>query len=305
MQVRFAPKDQQVLLGPVRIIEVIQRSTAYLEERGVASARLQVEWILAQLLGIPRLQLYLQFDRILGPETLDPLRDSIRRRGQRVPLQHLLGSTEFCGLTLESSPDALIPRPETESLAERAWSCLSALLPDSPGPRAPLVLDWGTGSGCLAIAIAVHAPNVRLVAIDVSPAALALARRNAARHGCIDRIEFIPSDGCLALPPEMRFDLVVANPPYIPSQEIAHLEPEVRDHDPLLALDGGPDGLHCYRRLARELPGRLEPSGALLLEHGDGQSQSIQRVFHDAGWTVDPPLLDFNQRDRFLLARLA
>lgn len=287
----------------MRLLEVIQRSTSFLESRGVESPRLQVELILAHCLRIPRLQLYLQFDRTLTQELLDPLRTAIQRRGQRVPLQHILGSTSFCGLDIEVSPDVLIPRPETEQLAEHAWTWLARNTPSLP--PTPRVLDWGTGSGCLAIAIATHAPAAHVTAIDVSPASLAVARRNAERLGLTHRIEFLLADGTEALPPETRFHLAVGNPPYIPSAEIPTLQPEVRDHDPALALDGGPDGLDVYRRLAITLPARLVPPGIVLLEFGDHQAAGISQVLTHAGWTVQQIHQDLSGRDRFLRAEIA
>ncbi|MGE3309563.1 MAG: peptide chain release factor N(5)-glutamine methyltransferase [Limisphaerales bacterium] len=289
----------------MRLLEVIQRGTTFLESRGVESPRLQVELILAHALRIPRLHLYLQFDRPLPTETLDAAREAIQRRGQRIPLQHILGSTSFCGLDLEVSPDVLIPRPETEGLAEHAWTWLNRR---APGPADPAtstpaqVLDWGTGSGCLAIAIAHHHPNARITALDVSPASLAVARRNAARHEVANRIEFLLSDGTESLPANCRFHLVVGNPPYIPTAEIETLEPEVRDHDPRLALDGGPDGLDFYRGLAANLGHRLLPGGAIMLEFGDGQASDIARLLSAAGWPAPEIHRDATGRERFLVA---
>ncbi len=283
------------------LLEVIQRGTTFLESRGVESPRLQVELILAHALRIPRLQLYLRFDRTLAPEVLDSAREAIQRRGRRVPLQHILGSTSFCGLELEVSGDVLVPRPETEWLAEHAWTWLARRSP-SPPESHPLVLDWGTGSGCLAIAIAHHHPSARVTALDVSPASLDVARRNAARHGVADRIEFIQSDGAEGFPADRRFHLVVGNPPYIPTAEIATLQPEVRDHDPKLALDGGNDGLEFYRRLAISLRGRLRAGGALMLEFGDDQAPEIIPLLTAAGWQTPEIHRDPSGRDRFLVA---
>lgn len=285
----------------MRLLEVLQRSTAFLAERGVDSPRLQAEWVLAHVLRLPRLRLYLEFEREVSDAELDTAREMVRRRGQRVPLQHLLGTTSFCGLELECTKDALVPRPETELLAERAWGWLG----ETAGvrPTAPEVLDWGTGSGCLAIAVAVRCPEARVTAVDLSAAALALARRNAARHGCEGRIDFVESDGCQALPADTRFNLVVANPPYIPSGDLGALEPEVRDHDPRLALDGGADGLDVCRRLAGELAVRCRPGAAWLLEFGEGQAPGLERVLLDAGWIVAERHRDYSGRDRFLLAQ--
>src|SRR5262249_34624698 len=160
----------------------------------------------------------------------------------------------FCGLEIAVNRNVLIPRPETELLAQRAATLLQPL----PAPR---VLDLGTGSGCLAIALAVNCPAADIVATDISEEALQVARANAARHGVGAQIQFHRGDGFAAVPGHLRFDLIVSNPPYVASAEIAALEPEVRDHDPRLALDGGADGLEFYRRLAVEAPASLKPAG--------------------------------------------
>lgn len=279
------------------VLEVIQRSSEFLAKKGVDSPRLQVELLLAHVLAMPRLKLYLNFERALTDAELEQARALVKRRGQREPLQHILGTACFCGLEMAVNRDVLVPRPETEILAERAWQFLSTLHPQSAA-----VLDFGTGSGCLAIAIAVHAPTAEVHALDVSPAAIRVAGDNAVRHGIAQRILFHEGDGFAALPPELRFDLIVANPPYISSAEIDTLEPEVRDHDPRLALDGGPDGLACYRRIAAEATARLKPGGRLMLEFGDGQGTALRDLFTATGWQVEGVERDYTGRERFLIA---
>ncbi len=281
------------------VLEVIQRSTDYLARKGVESARLQAELLLAHVLGRPRLQLYLEFERGLTGTELDRLRELVRRRAAREPLQYLLGTVNFCGLELAVTPAVLIPRPETECLAERAWTFLAGL---GGGDAPPTALDFGTGSGCLAIALAVHCPGAQIVATDVSAAALEVARGNAARHGVEGRIQFRLGEGFAGLPLEARFDLIVANPPYIPSAEIARLQPEVRDHEPRVALDGGPDGLAVFRRLAAEGRAWLKPGGRLMTELGDGQAQSAAEVFDTAGWAGVTVENDWTNRPRMLIA---
>jgi release factor glutamine methyltransferase len=292
-----------VLVARVRLLEVIQRSTSFLQERGVESPRLQVEWILAHHLRVPRLQLYLQFERELDAAVLDAVREAVRRRGRREPLQHVLGSAPFCGLDFAVATDVLVPRPETELLAEYGWSWLQTKAAAGPATEPVAALDWGTGSGCLAVVLALRVPAARIVAVDISPAALERARSNARRHGVDARISWFESDGCRALDAAETFDLVVANPPYVMAAEIATLAPEVRDYDPRLALDGGPDGLDFYRRLAEELIPRLRPDGRAMLEFGDGQAPAVARFFADAGWIVDEVRRDYSGRDRFLVAR--
>lgn len=279
------------------VLEVIQRSSEFLAKRGVDSPRLQVELLLAQVLAMPRLKLYLNFERALTDVELDQARALVKRRGQREPLQHILGTACFCGLEIAVNRDVLVPRPETEILAERAWQFLSALT-----LRSSTVLDFGTGSGCLAIAIAVHAPTAEIHALDVSPAAIRVAGENAARHGVAQRIRFHEGDGFAALPAGLSFDLIVANPPYIPSAEIDTLEPEVREHDPRLALDGGPDGLACYRQITGEAIARLRPGGRLMLEFGDGQGAALRDLFTATGWKVEGVERDYTGQERFLIA---
>lgn len=280
------------------VLEVIQRSTEFLTRKGVESPRLQVELLLAHVLGLPRLKLYLNFERGLSEAELDAGRELVKRRGAREPLQYLVGSTSFCGLELRVTPDVLIPRPETELLAERAWSFLGQF--EAPPVTA---LDFGTGSGCLAIAVAVRCPHAAVTAVDVSASALAVASANAARHGVGERIQFVQGDGFAALPTEMRFHLIVANPPYIPSAELATLQPEVRDHEPHGALDGGADGLDFIRRLAADGARWLHPGGRLMLEFGDGQAAAVGALFATQGWMVEAVENDLTSRPRILVAR--
>ena len=277
--------------------EVIQRSTEFLQRHGVDSPRLQAELLLAHLLKLPRLQLYLNHDRALAEPELAALRALVQRRSKREPLQHLIGSTSFGGLEITVSPSALIPRPETERLAELAAAALSKC-----AAPAPCVLDFGTGTGCLAIALATQFKAAQVHALDISEAALALARANAQRHGLTERVAFHLGDGFGALPTGLRFDLIISNPPYIPSQEIEVLQPEVRDFDPRAALDGGEDGLDFYRLLAREAPDWLEAGGGLFAEFGDGQESALPGLFNEAGWRAVTVHRDLTDRPRVLEA---
>lgn len=287
--------------GALTILEVIQRSTDYLARRGVESPRLQVELLLAHVLQLPRLKLYLQFDRALGPAELDRLRELVRRRGNRAPLQHLTGTTGFLGHELQVTPDVLVPRPETERLAQLALERLASR------PGEPRALDFGTGSGCLAISLAAGVPAARVTALDISPAALAVAAANAGRAGVADRLRWVEGDGFRRAPEEVagagRFGLVVSNPPYVASAEIATLEPEVRDHDPRVALDGGPDGLDIHRRLASAAGAWLEPDGWLLAEFGDGQAPALGEIYGAAGWREWTVEKDLSGRERVLIVR--
>ena len=284
------------------VLEAIQRSTEFLGKKGVDSPRLQTELLLAHLLKQPRMRLYLEFERVLAPAEVDGLREFVRRRGLREPLQHIVGSTSFCGLEIAVSRDVLIPRPETELLAERGWTFLAELSTSNSQPST--ALDFGTGSGCLAIALAHKCPAAEVAATDISVEALALARQNAARHGLAERIRFLHGDGFAAVPAGMRFDLIISNPPYIPSGEIASLQPEVRDYDPHRALDGGSDGLDYARRLASEGGPFLKPHGRLLLEFGDGQADSLREILQQQMWVVEAVVEDYTHRPRIMVARL-
>ena len=220
---------------------------------------------MAAALGLKRMELYLQFDRPLGESERAPLRETVRRRGAREPLQHVLGTAEFHGRTFTCDRRALVPRPETEQLVEIALELVRSI-------PSPAILDVGTGSGVIAVTLACELPAAEVIATDISPDALALAAENATRHGVAERISFAKAD--LWPQDAQAFDLVVANLPYIPSGELPGLSPEVR-HDPASALDGGPDGLDAIRALVRDTPARLRPGGALLMEIGLGQADAV------------------------------
>jgi len=250
------------------LLEVLRGTERYLADRGVESPRLNAEHLLAHALGLKRMELYLQFDRPLTEAERAPLRDLVKRRGTREPLQHVLGTAEFHGRTFICDQRALVPRPETEQLVELALG----MAKDKP---AATLLDIGTGSGVIALTLALELPSAILHATDLSPDALALAAENTARHALTDRIVFHQAD--LLPPGDIRFDLIIANLPYIPAEDIASLSPEVR-HDPSAALDGGADGLDLIRRLIETAPGRLAPGGALLLEIGLGQADAVNAL---------------------------
>ena len=323
------------------VLAAIQKSAEFLARKGVESPRLQVELLLAHLLKLPRMKLYLNFERVLTPTETDALRELVKRRGQREPLQHIVGSTSFCGLEIAVNRHALVPRPETELLAESGWQFL-ATIEQTPHPVSPRrdhpfpaergegwgegrVLDFGTGTGCIAIALGVKCPAAKITATDISADTLVLARENAAKNNAAERIEFLQGDGFAALEnPGLRrrvgafesgdlsphsktelprqFDLIISNPPYIPSADIATLQPEVRDFDPRNALDGGADGLNFYRLLASQAAAFLKPAGKVMLEFGDGQAEAVQRIFENEKWIVEAMKEDYSQRPRILIA---
>lgn len=278
------------------ILEVIQRSTDFLTKKGVESPRLQVELLIAHVLKMKRMQLYLNFERALPEPELQTLREMVQRRGNREPLQYIIGNVSFCGWELNVTPAVLIPRPETEILAERAWQFLSTI-----NEHPSTALDFGTGSGCLAIAMALKVPTAQVHALDASETALNVAKENAARLNA--QVTFHKGNGFEALPASSKFDLIVSNPPYIPSAEIETLEPEVKDHEPGSALDGGADGLDFYRLLAAESKNWLKPAGKILLEFGDGQAEAVKKTFEMQKFVVESIECDYSQRPRILSAR--
>ena len=257
-------------------LKVLDWTKEYLASRGVENARLEAEWLLCAATGLDRVGLYLNFERPLDVEELAAYRSMVARRGRREPLQHILGTQEFCGLEFEVTPEVLIPRHDTEILVNEALARM---------PDARTVLDIGTGSGCIAVVLSTRLHNAAVTAVDLSETALVVARRNAERNGVA--IEFL--HGSLLEPVAGRhFDLIISNPPYIPSCDIVTLEPEVRDFDPLGALDGGVDGLDVYRALIPDAAIHLNAGGWLLVEVGIGQSVDVAQMFREVGGYGEP-----------------
>ena len=240
------------------------------------------------------MDIYMEFDRALTEAELAPLRELVRRRAQREPLQHLLGTVEFLGLTLKTDARALIPRPETEQLCEMLAAADCAW----KGGR---IADVGTGSGCIALALAHALPDARVTGLDAADNALALARENADRCGLTARVTFAKSD--LLSAAEAPFDLIVANLPYIPTGELAALQPEVQ-RDPRAALDGGADGLDLIRRLLPQAAAKLRSGGTLALEVGLDQSVILSSEFPAHGFRDARILKDLQGRERFIITVL-
>jgi release factor glutamine methyltransferase len=282
----------------VTVLEVIRRSAEYLESKGVDSPRLQIELLLAHVLKVPRLKLYLDFERQLSEGELETLRAMVKRRGEREPLQYILGTTSFCGIEIVVTPAVLIPRPETELLVEQAWKFLA-----SRGGQPATVLDFGTGSGCIAIAIAHKFPACEVHAIDASEEALQLARTNAQRVRA--KIHFNRGGAIDDLTSPRTFDLVVSNPPYIPDAEVDALQPEVRAYEPRLALGGGREGLDFYQMIAAHAHSRLAASGRVIVELGHGQEAAVRAIFEREGWFVESVIADYAGTPRILIARQA
>lgn len=275
------------------VLEVLNAATGFLGKQGVESPRLNAEHLLAHVLGKKkRIELYLEFERPLGEAERAPLRELVRRRSEGQPLQHLLGTVDFLGEIYSCDERALIPRPETEQLVELVQNVVDR--PDAA------ILDVGTGSGVIALSLALKFPLALVSACDISSSALALARENAARHGLQSRVTFFQSDLLASL--ANRFDLIVANLPYIPASEIPELSREVR-HDPLTALDGGPDGLALIARLVKDAPGALSTGGYLALEIGLNQAQPIMKMLAENNFRDITAHPDYQKTDRFLIAR--
>ena len=272
--------------------EALAEGTARLGAAGVESPGVDAEWLLAHVLDCPRPELLLQRNVQLTPEQADQWAELLAGRQARIPLQHLLGTANFCGLELAVNEHVLIPRPETELLAEAAWKMAGAM-------DAPRVVDIGTGSGCLAIAIAANTPKAEVHALDISPEALTLARANAERHKTL--ITFHEGNACESLP-GAPWQIIVSNPPYIPSADLAELQPEVRNHDPALALDGGADGLSIYRAIIPHALAALAVDGRLLLEVGDGQAPAVREIIAQHGGCVQEIVSDLNNIERIVIA---
>lgn len=285
------------------VLEILDKGTGYLEKRGIEDARRNMQMLVAHRLDCTRMDLYLRFDEPLAEEHLAPLREALRKRGEGVPLQHLLGSVFFRQHEFRCDGRALIPRPETEELAE--WLVKHGGLPE--GAR---ILDMGCGSGVLGLSLAHDIRGARVTLSDLSPEALDLARENASAIASADaaslsdRLTFLESDLFAAIPADQGFDLIVANLPYVPESERSELSREVA-HDPGMALFGGPDGLGIIRRFVPEAARRLRPNGLLALEIGHDQSADVERLLNEAGLSDVLTVNDLSGIPRFPMARRA
>jgi release factor glutamine methyltransferase len=282
---------------PWTVLRLLGWTTEYLKRKGVEAAQLEAQLLLAHALGCTRTQLLMRYDEEPAEPQRKTFKDLVQERLKGRPVAHLLGRKEFFSLELEVGPAVLIPRPDTEWLVTE---CL-ALAKGMAGPR---ILDVGTGSGCLAIALARGLKGASVTATDVSPEALAVARRNAARHNVSERIRFLEGDLFGPLAGGEVFDFIVSNPPYVPRAEIEALAPEVRDHEPRLALDGGEDGLAVFDRLIGEAPAHLAPGGHLLVEiNALLEKPSRERFQRHAGYELAKTVHDLAGLPRVLRAR--
>lgn len=259
--------------GPLTIAEILRRSAEYLAERGSASPRLDADLLLAHALGVERLRLYTDSERPLTPPELARARELLGRRGRREPMAYLTGHRAFRRLRLAVGPGVLVPRPETEVLVE--WALEAA-------PAGGAALDWGTGSGAIALALADEGEGLRVTALERSEEALAMARANGVACGA--DVEWLLSEGFAAVAGR-RFDLIAANPPYLSDADLEGAAPEL-GFEPRGALVSGPTGLEAVREIARRAPGHLAPGGWLLVEVGDGQAAAAEELLGAAGLTA-------------------
>ncbi len=285
---------------PWTILRLILWSQRYLDQKGVPEPRLDAEHLLAHALDTDRLRLYLEYDRPLTPDELQSFKPLLLRRAGREPLQYIVGRTPFRELDLITDPRVLIPRPETEVLVGEVleWAA-------GTGRDDLAAVDVGTGTGAIALSLAVEGPFARVVATDVDPDALDVARENRARAGMEERVELRGGDLLEAIPGE-RFDLLVSNPPYVADGQREGLQPEVRDWEPLGALLAGEGGMRVLEALVRDAADHLRPDGLLALEVGEGQAGVVAERIRETGAFAEPRVRrDLQGRERIVLAARA
>lgn len=274
--------------------ELADCAVSFLSRLRVPEARPSVEFIMAHVLGTDRLRARLEGERVLGPALRRRFLVLVRKRGRRLPLSYILGHGEFHGLRILTGPGVLCPRPETEELAAEACRLLEKELGTTAHPRR--ILDIGTGTGCIAVFLAKRFPDASVTGTDISAKALSWAARNARLHGVAGRVSYIRED-LFRTSRARRFDLVVSNPPYIPSRRIARLPPEV-GFEPRLALDGGADGLDAIRAIVRAAPRLLVPGGGIALEMDRLHGKAVRALLEAAGFARVSILKDYQGFDR-------
>ena len=262
------------------IAAAILEATQVLRRAGVPEARREAGGLLASILGQDRTYLITHAGKLLGPAYLETFREHVARRAHGEPLQYITGHQDFFGLDFDVTRDVLIPRPETELLVETALDLIGEV------EASPLICDIGAGSGCIAIALLHERPRARAIGVDISEAALQVATRNAARHGVKTRAAFVVADCLSAFQGKTRFDLIVSNPPYVAERELAGLQREVREHEPVVALTPGTDGLALIRKLLTDTPAYLVDGGYLLMEIGFNQRRAVEGLIDPSVWTL-------------------
>lgn len=277
------------------IADIIRAGEELLGEAGIPDARRDSSTLVSLAIGRDRSFIYSHPEYEPTAEESERIDQYLKRRADREPLQYIRGTQEFYGLEFEVTPDVLIPRPETEMIVERAIGFLK-------GEKTTRFLDIGTGTGCIPISILKNSPNANGVAVDISSDALAVAARNAERNGVAERLELIESDLFRNVPAE-KFDLIVSNPPYVPVKDLAHLQPEVRDHEPHVALSDGSSGVSIIERIIRDARHFMLPGGVLLIEMGFGQSERVLEFTSTGGWASAQVESDLQGIPRMLYAK--
>ncbi len=286
---------------PRTVLDYITLATKHLQTAGVETPRLDAEVLLGHVLDLERIQLYVQYDRPLLSAEVSAYRSSVARRARREPVAYIVGRREFRSVALTVDHRVLIPRPETEMLVD---VCLEELSGALESESQSTLADVGTGSGAVAVSLALEAPSVRIVATDVEESAIAVAQENAKAHQVFERIQFRQGDLLEPLANE-RFDGIVSNPPYVPEREWVTLEPEVRDFEPQVALiGGGDDGLATVQRLVAQAPNHLHSHGFLCLEIGSSQGDEVQEIARRAGFAECRIVADLAGRDRIAVMRM-
>ncbi len=290
---------------PWTIGRLLTWTAQFLKDRGADSPRLDAEILLAEARGCRRIELYTSFDDVPAEEIRTRFREFVKRRAEGMPVAYLVGRREFYSLPFRVTPDVLIPRPETELLVVRLLDLMTARLADKASHASPLhVADVGTGSGIIAICAAQRFTGCRVTAIDLSPAALAVARENAAQHGVADRIELVDGDLLASLPVDAKFDFVASNPPYVSESEYTQLARDVRDFEPRQALVSGPRGTETIARLTPQAAERLNPGGYLLTEISPMiESDVRQLVAAEPRLELAPTIKDLAGHARVIQAR--
>jgi release factor glutamine methyltransferase len=282
---------------PWTVGRLLDWTTKYLEQKGSESPRLDSEVLLAHALGCKRIDLYARHTEEAPEPGRQKFRELVRQRIEGCPVAYLVGRKEFFSLEFTVNRAVLIPRPDTECVVDE---CLRLAKPMSE----PAILDVGTGSGCLAVAVAKHHKTAKLTAVDISAEALAVASANAGKHGVAERIRFLQGDLFAPVPSGERFDFILSNPPYIPHEEIEKLAPGVRDYEPHQALDGGADGFAVFDRLIVEATTHLKPDGYFLIEIGSPQeTPARERIERHSGYELAKTIHDGSGHPRVLMAR--
>lgn len=277
----------------VSIGEALRRAARELDHGGVAEARREAGSLLSHVIGKDRTFLISHAEDVLGERELESFENAIARRAKGEPAQYITGTQDFFGRAFRVTPDVLIPRPETELLVEAALQVMNA---DT------MICDVGTGSGCIAITLVCERSDARAVAVDVSEAALEVARANARDHAVQQRVEFVLSDCFSALNESAsKFDLIISNPPYVSANQLSGLQREVRDHEPLVALSPGDDGLSVIKRLLLDSPQFLRTNGYLLMEIGFDQGEKLQQLVDPKIWTLKEILPDLQGIPRIVV----